>query len=328
MVRSLDVDGSDSKMGKPAYRIGIVKSYALFVGIKITAPTSFGVLVDMEGNVLRKSECRLSDTSEHEIATVIAEQVRGLSRGQRVQGVGIGLGGRVHKGRVLASGMLGWTNVDLEAELEDALATTVTLSNDVRAFAQAESWWGAGRGKKSFVLISVGTGIGCCTVMDGTALEGEHGTAGMIGHIRVNDRGPRCESGHIGCVRAYASSTCLLRELKTSYGIEESFDEFVSQAKYGHEPEHRMAVDAVDAIADVVSNATAFIDPDAVVVSGDGVSMITAFEEDLRSVVDTYKHWYSTGVELLLQDMEFSQWARGAAAAAMERWTRNGLSQI
>lgn len=327
IIRVLDDDGSDYRIGKPAYRLGIVPSCATFIGLKVTDSKSFGVVVDMSGAVLRRGESSLGCDSPEDVVSILADQISSLSEGLGVVGVGVGVGGRVFDGRIVSSGILGWKGVPFQKLLESRCAVAVTVSNDVNAFAQAESWWGGGRGKRSFVLVSVGTGIGACVINQGTVFEGEHGSAGMVGHLKVDDFGPRCESGHVGCVRGYASSTCILRQLKEHYGIDESYEDFIANAVRGHAPEHDMACHAIDAIARVVSAAIAFVDPDAVLISGEGVGLLLAFEQQLRRQIDAYRHWNGPAVEIELREMEFSSWAQGAAAAAMERWTQVHLSR-
>lgn len=323
ILEPLSVRGSDATTGKPAYLLGIVPTCAAFIGVKVTDSTAFAVVTDMSGRVLEENTRDLSGTSQQTVEEAIATLVADFSGDRHIAGVGVGLGGRVENGVVLASGILGWKDAPLEVSLEQRLGTTVTLSNDVRAFAQAESWWGAGRGSRSFVLVSMGTGIGSCTVIDGTVFAGEHDTAGLIGHLQITDHGPRCESGHIGCARAYASSTCILRGLSEQHGIHETYEEFLSHALAGRDPEREIAENAVDAMAQVVSGATAFLDPDAVVVSGDGVSLLLAFAQRFQRQIDAHRHWQSAKVPVMLRRMEFFTWAQGAAAAAMERWTQS-----
>lgn len=325
MIRPLERIGAEPLSGKPAYQVGIVESYTTFVGLKITDSSIYGAVVDMGGSVLAHDERALSDTTVPAVVDTVVELVSALSADFTISGVGIGIGGRVNSGKVISSGFLSWTNVELENILERRLDVTVTVANDVQAFAQAESWWGFAGGQRSFVLISVGSGIGCCTVMDGNVFEGEHGSAGMIGHLRVGDGGPTCEMGHVGCARAYASSTCILRYLEKQYGISESYDNFVTRATAGFSPERAIGVAAVEAVAQLVSGAIGFLDPNTVVVSGDGISMVMAFESEFRKAISTYRHWAGEKVDVLLQKMEFSAWARGGAAVAMERWTQEAL---
>ncbi|MFT8638978.1 ROK family transcriptional regulator [Bifidobacterium sp.] len=325
VVQILEGFNEDYTIGKPAYSLAIVSSFTAFVGVKVTDDAAFAVLVDLNGTILRKSHVRLPNDAEDVVVDILARQIRDVSMQCAIAGVGIGVGGKVMDGHVVASGILRWNAVDLGGRLQEALDVPVTVSNDVNAFAQAAAWWGAGRGADSFVLISIGSGIGACIVQGGSVMPGEHGSAGMIGHLPITKDGPICESGHVGCARAYASSTCILRNLRERYGIDEGYDDFIDRAKRGLEPESGIADSAVDAVAHLVSAAIAFIDPDAIVVSGDGVRLLEVFEDEFRGQVKAYRHWNGAPVEVKLQEMQFTFWAEGAAAASMERWTQSKI---
>lgn len=327
VVSMLQGFGPDYIIGKPAYQLAIVPSYTSFVGVKITDTTSFAVLVDLNGTVLADSEVSLGDDVADDVMSVVAEQIQSMSTGLHIAGVGIGVGGRVHEGHVMASGILQWNDVDVAGCLQEILGVPVSVSNDVNAFAQAEAWWGAGRGYEDFVLMSVGSGIGSCIVHHGTVMSGAHGAAGMIGHLQITRHGPRCESGHIGCARAYASSVCMMRYLHEEFGIEESYEEFLHQAANREQPQQQVADAALNAMVRLVSYASAFIDPDAIIVSGEGVRLLEVFEQEFRNKLAAYKHWNSPNIDVKLQEMHFTFWAKGAAAASMEHWTQTSLTQ-
>lgn len=324
-IQILDGFNADYTIGKPAYRVAIVPDFTAFVGVKITGDTSYAVLVNLSGKILNQDEVEIPDDSIDAVIAILVLQISRLTQHCPISGVGIGVGGRVVDSRIVASGILEWNDVDLGDKLHEVLGIPVTVSNDVNAFAQAEAWWGAGRGCNSFVLLCIGSGVGACVVQGGAVISGEHGSAGMIGHQQITATGPRCESGHVGCARAYASSTCILQNLRENYGIDEDYDTFIGRAASGSQPETMIADDAVKAVARLVGSAIAFIDPDAVIVSGDGVHLLEVFEDNFRRLLTQYRHWNSPPVEVKLQEMQFSFWAKGAAAASMEQWTQSGL---
>ena len=93
----------------------------------------------------------------------------------------------------------------LAAELGARLGLPVFVDNDVNALALGEWMFGAGRGKRSLVVLAAGTGIGAGIVLDGRIVRGATGFGGELGHVPVKFDGPRCFCGGRGCLSVYAS---------------------------------------------------------------------------------------------------------------------------
>jgi glucokinase len=103
----------------------------------------------------------------------------------------------------------GWRDVPISRHLEDKLGVPAVLENDATAAALGEHVFGAGRGCRHMVYITVSTGIGGGLIIDGKLYRGASGNAGEIGHITIDPEGPPCGSGHRGCVEAFASGAAL-----------------------------------------------------------------------------------------------------------------------
>lgn len=117
-----------------------------------------------------------------------------------------------HAGIVLAAPMLrGWVDVPLAALLCRRLALDVVLENDANAAALGEWRFGAGRGARSIVYVTISTGIGGGVIVDGALLHGRRGLAGEIGHMIVTQADTPCACGGSGCWEAVASGTALAR---------------------------------------------------------------------------------------------------------------------
>jgi glucokinase len=107
--------------------------------------------------------------------------------------VGISCGGPLdsRRGRVLSPPNLpGWDDIDVTAPLRKAFGVPVGLQNDANAGALAEWRWGAGRGTRSMVFLTFGTGMGAGLILDGKLYQGANGLAGEVGHIRLDTPGP------------------------------------------------------------------------------------------------------------------------------------------
>jgi glucokinase len=126
-----------------------------------------------------------------------------------VLAVGVGAPGviKVHHGVVVKSpNFPDWNNLPLKQELEAALGIPVFIENDANAAALGEQWLGAGRGIKSMIFLTLGTGVGGGIVHDGKIWQGADGMAGEVGHMTILPDGRPCGCGNRGCLEMYASS--------------------------------------------------------------------------------------------------------------------------
>ena len=132
---------------------------------------------------------------------------------RKVLGIGIGVPGPVNFGigqLVNPPLMPGWDSFSIRDYLREDYAAPVFVDNDVNLMALAELW----RLKQSldnFLVIKVGTGIGCGIVCHGEVYRGATGSAGDVGHICVDQSGPRCHCGNVGCVETMAAGPAITR---------------------------------------------------------------------------------------------------------------------
>ncbi|HEV7858574.1 MAG TPA: ROK family protein [Pyrinomonadaceae bacterium] len=99
----------------------------------------------------------------------------------------------------------------LAAALTSELSLPAVLENDANAAAVGEMWQGAGRGHRTIICVTLGTGVGGGLVLDGKLWRGADGAAGEIGHVGVEPFGVACPCGSRGCLEVYASATAIVR---------------------------------------------------------------------------------------------------------------------
>lgn len=313
--------------GRPTRLLAVVPSCATVAGIKLTDDRLYAVLTDPLGQVLVRDSQPLPQTDVRSVTALIASVVAQLARrcGRRPDAIGISLGAAVVGRRtVVVASFLGWRDVPLAAMVAEATGLPCVAANDVRAFAYAEAWFGAGRGKDPFALVTLGAGIGCGIVVDGEIVSGAQGAAGSVGHLPVDPSGPSCEIGHPGCARALASTSAILRAAAEHLecGAEElSLDLLLSPDMRGNSGVDGVLRRAALAVGRVVGTLIAYVDPELVVVSGEGVAVVEAYREVFEAEVGALRHWAAAPVPVLLRPFEFDEWARGAAALALEQWT-------
>jgi glucokinase-like ROK family protein len=136
----------------------------------------------------------------------------------RLMGAGIGLPGPVsfRDGMPVAPPIMpGWDRYPVRDELAGKWGCPVTVDNDVNVMALGERHAGVARSLDDLIFVKVGTGIGCGIVLGGRVYRGVAGTAGDIGHIRLDDYGPACACGEVGCLEAYFGGAALSRDALT-----------------------------------------------------------------------------------------------------------------
>ena len=192
------------------------------IGIDIGGQTSKCGIVNRRGEVLAKTVIRSDDTEDVEVfVDNLAEALRRIIAEAGVEGeiCGIGVGapnGTYYTGTIEYAPNLKWGGAKVIpfAEMLSAKmdGIRVILTNDANAAAVGEMTYGAARGMKNFIMITLGTGVGSGIVIDGNVVYGHDGFAGELGHTcAVRHNGRACGCGKTGCLEAYASATGVAR---------------------------------------------------------------------------------------------------------------------
>jgi glucokinase len=136
-----------------------------------------------------------------------------LNRVEIIEGIGVCFGGHVQHGVILRSlHIKGWEEFPLSDHLVLHFGQKdVRIANDANTTALAEWRYGAGRGTKSLIYITISTGIGGGVILDGELYQGATGMAGEIGHMKVMPDGPLCPCGRDGCLEAVAAGPAIVR---------------------------------------------------------------------------------------------------------------------
>jgi len=179
-------------------------------------------LVDREGRLVRKGKVPSPETMA-DILAVLAETWTSLKKSAPgpVRSCGFGIAGfySTKDRRILQSPNYPSLNgYPILPALRKIIDVPVRLGNDANMAAYGEFKHGAGRGVRSLVLFTVGTGIGGGIILDGKLWEGEGGYAGELGHITVNPEGEACGCGRTGCLETEASAPKLVRHYRDLAG--------------------------------------------------------------------------------------------------------------
>lgn len=134
--------------------------------------------------------------------------------------IGLGVAGIVGEGGIVYSSphYPQWRNFKVAQKLSQRINIPVVVDNDANMVALGELWQGAGQGWDSFLMITLGTGIGGAIVIDKKVFHGDNGFAGEIGHMVVEAKGPRCACGSRGCWEVFASGSGMEKRGDRNFG--------------------------------------------------------------------------------------------------------------
>ena len=194
--------------------------------------------------------------------------------------------------------------------VQDALGVPVALINDARAFGVAELRLGAGRGARSMVGFTLGTGVGGVFAIDGRVHQGHDGTGGELGHQTIDPNGPMCNCGNRGCLEAFARADRIAEACGTA-----TAEEAVVMARAGD----ARAAAGIDRVARYlgigIANMVTVVTPDRVVIGGGIAAAADLLFDPIRDEIARRVHTTSVD-EVSLVAAELGTWA-GAIGAAV-----------
>ena len=171
---------------------------AYTIGVDVGGTKVLGGVVDESGTVVKTARRDTPREGGSALTQAIADVAKELMAEFTIDSVGVSAAGFVSSDRktMLATpNIAGWNGVDLDYQLTSLIGLPVVIENDANAAAWGEARFGAGRGKRHMLMLTVGTGIGGGIVVNGELYRGAFGTAAEIGHIRVVPEGHLCGCG-------------------------------------------------------------------------------------------------------------------------------------
>ena len=246
-------------------------------------------VVDARGTVLAQTVIR-TDTYDQvepyiaELAEAVNKLIKESGTEGNVRGIGVGApNGNYYTGTIENAPNLRWghNRVEFAKLLSEAMnGLPVALTNDANAAAVGEMTYGAARGMKNFIMITLGTGVGSGIVINGEVVYGHDGFAGELGHTAaVHNNGRTCGCGKTGCLETYASATGVARtarewlELSDEPSVLRSLDSIASKDVYEAAKDgDKLALKIFDYTGTVLGRSfadfIAFSSPEAIVLFG------------------------------------------------------------
>lgn len=195
----------------------MVKPYVL--GIDIGGTNTVMGVVDARGTIICSDSIKtqkylIIEEYVDELAKHINDLIHEVGGVDKIKGIGIGApNGNFFNGTIEFAPNLPWKGViHLAKMVSEKVGVPVSLTNDANAAAIGEMTYGAARGMKDFIMITLGTGVGSGIVANGQLIYGHDSFAGELGHVIVRRANGRlCGCGRTGCLEAYTSATGVAR---------------------------------------------------------------------------------------------------------------------
>ena len=263
-----------------------VKPYV--VGMDIGGTNTVFGIVDQDGNVVCQDSVKtkaypIIEDYVNAIGEKLDVLIESVGGKDKINGMGVGApNGNYYTGNIEFAPNLSWKGIVPLAKLfGERIGVPCKLTNDANAAAIGEMTYGAAKGMKHFIMITLGTGVGSGIVIDGKLVYGHDGFAGELGHVIAVPDGRLCGCGRKGCLETYCSATGIVRTAKevltSSYdpsmlrNIPES--ELTSKDIF----DCAMAGDAIakdifqktgELLGESLANFTAFSSPEAFIIFG------------------------------------------------------------
>lgn len=313
----------DSTGGRPPIMLALNPRGGFVIGIKLMEGQAVGALTDLNATILAKDSINLTGVDVETAVETLAALVTRLTHGsgirkKQLMGVGIGLAGVVDyaDGIVRQNPFFGWQNIPLRDLLQTRLKVPVFIDNDVNTLTLSEKWLGVGKPVDNFVVITVGRGVGMGIVLDGRIYRGRAGGAGEFGHVVVDPSGPLCDCGKHGCLESLVSDRALVsiarREVDAAI---DSLDGLLELAQAGRPEALAVLRRAGGLLGREIANLVNVLDPNLIVISGEGIRMGETFFSAVRSAFhENVMPGLAEDTEIRVDSWGDDIWALGAAS--------------
>jgi glucokinase len=191
----------------------------LYIGVDIGGQSIKMGVVSENGEIKEERKIRMDNQkSPQEVIAEITREIRGFKDYERIRAVGIGMPGDINakKGVVRFSpNLLKWKEVPLKGLIEQELKGKKTyVDNDANVAALGAYYADIKQKSENMVCVTLGTGIGGGIIINKKLYTGSSGSAGEVGHITIDEKGPNCQCGSNGCIEAYIGEKYFMKYIE------------------------------------------------------------------------------------------------------------------
>lgn len=311
------------------------------IGVDIDVDYISAVLIDITGNIIHEQTTSMPEDISFEKAIgkvgSLVEEIIGefsIDLG-RFLGIGISVPGlvknEIHK--IVFAPNLNWRNVNIKEHIDSIPDVPVFVENEAKVSAICEKWLGCCKDTDNFVCINVRSGIGAGIFIDGKLYRGVGGSAGEVGHIVVEEEGPRCGCGNFGCLETVAATGWILEEVKkvirkgTAPGLNNiddvesvNLDQVVKAARAGDEQIKGVLVKAGGYIGIAAAYLTNTLNPSKIVIGKDFTKYSDIVLEHVKNIVSSKAlKPTASDVEIMVSSIGEKSSAIGAAIIPLQQ---------
>lgn len=312
---------ADGTVGRPVRLLDVRSDAAHFVGVKVTGDLLQAVLTDLRATIVGVATMPLLiNTVEAVVAGIVelTEQLRN-QHGVKITGLGVSLGGQVRAdGVVHRAPFLGWKEVPLAQLLAQRLDLPVVADNDVTALVAAEQWFGAGKDVPDFAVLTIGAGVGYGLALGDHVRRTADTGLGLGGHIPLDPNGPLCMEGHRGCSTAMLAIPSICAQISAVLGHAVSYDQALELAANANPVAEAVLGSAAKALGKLIALTANLTMVNTVVLGGEGIALFAVMEGTVRAALAVDRDPDAEAVDLRIASADFTEWARGAAAVAIQ----------
>ena len=306
-------------VGRPTRPLEVPGGTHRFIGIKLTGDAASGVATDLRCQTIATAREALGSEAVADVVNAVVAVVGRLADSNAVDGIGISIGGKVSDdGTVLRAPFLHWRNVPLGRLVQERTGIPVTVENDVVALTVGEQWFGAGRGVSNFAVLTVGAGVGYGLVINDRVIAPVDAGLGLVGHYPVDSAGPLCQEGHRGCASAVLTMAAISGQFRMATDEECTYEEVLERARSGDRLASLVVKKAGTALGTLIAAVANLTMVNLVVLSGEGVALADDASEEISASILEHRDPEAAPVQLAREPTDFGQWARGAAAVAIQ----------
>lgn len=255
----------------------------MVIGINLSNNNNYGAVANIGGEILKEVEMpRVSDDAETNYNDIIQIIDTLLSSrecaGKAILGIGVGAPGVTqHKtGMVVWAPTMNWRNFPLRDRLMEKYNYPVIVENDINLTALGEMWYGSGKNRRNYVVLSIGAGTGAALVLDGFLYRGAHEAAGEIGYQVPDIAYLSAPRSNFGSMEHVASGVGIIKRIKKvlinvlpeeelqAVNLDTLFSEDI-RISHLMKP---VIENTIDHIALMVSSLASFLDPEVIIFTG------------------------------------------------------------
>lgn len=334
-----EVGFEDSTGGRKAVLLSINPTFRYTLAVDLGSTCARIGVVGMDGSVI-ESEIVNSPIQKNGLCkmpacpltvTELREKLQKLIdkyTKEKILGIGLVISGIVRhsEGRIVfCPNISGWNEVDVIRELQEPLGVPVFADSSGRGMALAESRFGAGRGIRNQIAVSIGNSVSVGIILDGQLYRGANEAAGELGHVAVRSDTLRCTCGNTGCLELYVAhqiiSSRVRKRLKASEGFSvlrpadptdltlPSAKQIVLAAEQGDRIALDVLTEASESLGLALSQLVNILNPELIILGGATIDSYPSLLADTQRIVRM------RSMSVLQQDLKIRRYQLGLMSA-------------